>query len=684
MRNFELGGPAARFYIHHSIMQDKNPIVKSTELEREDARWRDIDGRSMIIVLLLVYVLVLIRTAWVSDDAYITFRTVDNFVNGFGLRWNVAERVQSFTHPLWLFVVTFVYLITGELFFSSIFLSMAISLAAALLLVYTLARSRRSVALALTVLILSKAFIDYSSSGLENPLTHLLLALFALIYFRFESSRRSLLLLSLVAALGTLNRMDTALLYFPTLVYAWSRLRTWKAIGAVAVGFAPFILWECFSFLYYGSLVPNTAYAKLATGIPLGERLSQGMAYLLNSVSTDPLTLLVIAGVAIVVFVGKLSFCRPLLIGALLYLVYVVYIGGDFMSGRFLTPILLIAVVIVAKLRLPHHPVRLATPFAVVLVVGLASDNCPLYSGRDYGSIANPSTAYGINSGIADERAYYYPVAGLLVWERGTPMPKHGRCALGEAWSTGDSGSVIVGWALGYAGFYAGPDIHIIDGLALNDPLLARLPAAKNLWWRIGHNDRAIPAGYRETHETGKNRIADSTLATFYEHLRFVTRGKLLSLARLKVALRLMLGHYNHLLPVTTPPPMRIARGDVSTIVTQGARWDGEGTSRIHSAGAQIDLGEVVVSPRFEIALDHNDEYRLVFVRGTTPIDSLVLPAAHIRGGGMALHRIDVPAEAVDTGFDAIRLYPLTGDNFYSVGHLRFELEADSLPAAPR
>ena len=50
--------------------------------------------------------MLLVRTAWLSDDAYITFRTVDNALNGYGLRWNVADRVQSYTHPLWMFVMT--------------------------------------------------------------------------------------------------------------------------------------------------------------------------------------------------------------------------------------------------------------------------------------------------------------------------------------------------------------------------------------------------------------------------------------------------------------------------------------------------------------------------------------------------------------------------------------------------
>ena len=37
---------------------------------------------------------VVIAQAWVSDDAFITFRVIDNFVNGHGLRWNVDERVE--------------------------------------------------------------------------------------------------------------------------------------------------------------------------------------------------------------------------------------------------------------------------------------------------------------------------------------------------------------------------------------------------------------------------------------------------------------------------------------------------------------------------------------------------------------------------------------------------------------
>jgi len=36
----------------------------------------------------------LLRTAWLSDDSYITFRTADNFIHGYGLRWNIDVGLQ--------------------------------------------------------------------------------------------------------------------------------------------------------------------------------------------------------------------------------------------------------------------------------------------------------------------------------------------------------------------------------------------------------------------------------------------------------------------------------------------------------------------------------------------------------------------------------------------------------------
>jgi len=90
--------------------------------------------RLLPLLLLLAYAIVLVRTAWMCDDAFITLRTVDNFVQGYGLVWNVGERVQAYTHPLWMFLLSAFYAFTREPYFTTLAISMALSLATVTLL----------------------------------------------------------------------------------------------------------------------------------------------------------------------------------------------------------------------------------------------------------------------------------------------------------------------------------------------------------------------------------------------------------------------------------------------------------------------------------------------------------------------------------------------------------------------
>ncbi|MCJ7799731.1 MAG: hypothetical protein MUP33_08230, partial [Polaromonas sp.] len=73
----------------------------------------------------------------------------------------------------------------------------------------------------------------------------------------------------------------------------------------MALGFSPFILWEGFTLFYYGFLFPNTAYAKLNTGIPWHDLAGQGLYYLWNSIMVDPITLTVIAGAVIAAAISR-------------------------------------------------------------------------------------------------------------------------------------------------------------------------------------------------------------------------------------------------------------------------------------------------------------------------------------------------------------------------------------------
>ena len=83
--------------------------------------------------------------------------------------------------------------------------------------------------------------------------------------------------------------------------------------------------------------------------------------------------------------------------------------------------------------------------------------------------------------------------------------------------------------------------MRLIDRHALNDPLLARLPAAHLDKFRPGHYLRALPRGYEETVATG-NCAMSRPLCRYYEDLRLVTEGDLFTWKRVGAIARLNLG----------------------------------------------------------------------------------------------------------------------------------------------
>lgn len=491
-------------------------------------------GRPLLWVALGVFLIAFLRTAWVSDDAYITFRTIDNFLNGYGLRWNIVERVQSYTHPLWLLVLIPFHWASGEAYFSTVLVSIALSL----LTIRALARvasSGDTAVVVLIVLLFSRAFIDYSTSGLENPLTGVLLVLFLGHALR---TRPSMGRLSLLGGLLLLTRLDLAVLILPVLAAALIRSGTWRHRGLVA-GFLPLAAWEVFSLGYYGFPFPNTAYAKLKTGIPASELWQQGVIYLVDAVQRDPVTPLVIMAALALAWAGPARRAWPVALGIVLQLLYVVSVGGDFMSGRFLVAPLVAACVMIATADWPALAGPRWAPAAILVAAFAALAPNPMPQRAE--QTLRPRLID--DTGIADERLAYFPTSGLPYYARGVAWPRET-----ERWREARQNRVpyLVFCCVGMMGYFAGPDVFVVDEVGLADPLLARLPARAP--WRIGHFMRDVPPGYVESIESGRNDVRDPGVAAYYEHLRTITREPLLSGARLRTILRMNLGRYESLL----------------------------------------------------------------------------------------------------------------------------------------
>ncbi len=496
-----------------------------------------------------------VLSAWLSDDAYISFRTVDNALSGYGLTWNPIERVQAYTHPLWLFLHIAAVKVTSEYYFTSLILCFTFSWGGLWLLTRRLATSVQIASAAALALLSSKAFVDYASSGLEDPLTRLLLVLYALVLLRpMHSPVRNGASIALLAALGALCRPDAFLFFLPGLVWQAKRaldLRRLRPFAvAVIAGILPLLCWAAFAFVYYGSPFPNTATAKLAMGVPRHGLLLQSLAYITDSLTRDPFTLVLIAFAASFAWRRRNIFLAPeedprttasviLVASALLYLGFVFWIGGDYMSGRMLGSPLLLAVMSLmlhpwASLR-RRSQAFLALGFLLLLLIRMLS---PL--------IIDNVGPYG----VGDERRTHHPYTGLL-YAGGQPWPQHSLRTRGEG--ARNRSGVEVSGAVGLFGFYAGPGTTIVDIFGLTDPLLARLPGivteeiptANIANWRPGHAQRPVPEGYLSAVTGPTTLVADPDLAHFYAVVQHVTRGPLFSVERLGEALALLLGAYD-------------------------------------------------------------------------------------------------------------------------------------------
>lgn len=620
-------------------------------------------------LLTLVFLAVLIRTAWMSDDALITLRTVLNVTHGFGLRYNILERVQTFTHPLWLGVVTAAYYLTWNVYFAAFASSILLS-AIAFWLGVTRAASAWQAAVVVVILFFSRAFVDFSTSGLENPLSYVLLAVFVGVFLSIEenperrSPRRGLTILWLTTSLLYLTRPDDVLLVAPLLALACWRLRRQAGIFTPAlIGVLPAIAWTLFAILYYGFPFPNTAYAKLAMGIDRSELWTQGFLYLIDSVDRDPLTLTTIAFAVLLAVVQDSAAARALAAGLVLYLLYVASIGGDFMAGRFLAVPLYGAALLTGTLARGPRPMWIAAG-VVFIAIGSAGSHLPLWSNSKFGDSGHKP------SGIIDERGVYFRDKSLVLAKRATFLEPDWPTARAE---TPPPRVLLTCGLMGTSGVDLGPYTHLLDECALADPLLAHLPAVHNAEWRTGHYRRLVPEGYQETLESGANRLKDRGLHDYYDRLSAVTRSdRLWTSARLKEIVALNTGKYDRLIDRTF---FRYG-GSVAALNEFAIRWpDGtpadDPSVRALTQPLAILIGDRPGVSHVDIAVDSNDQYILTFLRNGKRLSTAEVGPIpeHRRTPGLVNYSVEIPPRAA-TGFDILLVTPYAGDKKYALGHV--------------
>jgi arabinofuranosyltransferase len=555
--------------------------------------------------------------------------------------------------------------VIGNLFVATILLSVLVSVAAFWLAI-TRAATPWQAGLAVLVLAFSRAFVDFSVSGLENPLFHLLLGLFVWVFVaRPAGDSHRLAALWMLVSLLYLTRPDAVLLVLPLAIAASVQAgNVRRVLGAVAFGAAPAVAWTIFATVYYGFPFPNTAYAKLATGVSGGELRQQGWLYLVDSLDRDPITLTTIAFATALGLATGHAAGRGLAAGIVCYVGYVVWIGGDFMSGRFLSAPLFAAVLGTAWLARATREVWLVSA-GVLTLVGSAAAHVPLWMNS---TVVDPGVK---PNGIVDERGVYFRDHSLV----GAARPR----LRNPPWPT-DTGArptmrvAEICGLMGQAGLDLGPYVHLLDECALADPLLARLPAVFNEAWRVGHYRRMIPPKYRESLERSANLLEDQALAQYYEQIRLITRSpSLWSRARLQAIVRMNTGAFDRLIDRRYYRHAGSIAGlrEVSLVKDTGAPIDEPGVHRLDLPLA-ILCDERPGHRQIDVSVDSDDRYAILFLSRDVTVGRLEISPVpeHRRPSGLVRYPIDLPPGVVEQGFDTIVVSAAAGDDPPVLGHL--------------
>jgi arabinofuranosyltransferase len=458
------------------------------------------------VVILLISGLVtfyVYKNAWISEDAFITLRYVENILNGFGPVFNLGEKVQGYSHPLWFILITLLTLIFNDPILVSINSGLILTFFTSALIGSGFYRTSNNVLTTLCLLIIwgtlcisSNPWVSFQPGGLENALSHLLIVV-VLIEITIHSVSRPGRL-TLLMCLLCLSRPDLILMVIPLGFFVlYENFTKTDNLVRIFTATFPAIAWLLFAWSYYGDIIPNTAYAKVGIYANWQDSTTQGLAYLKDWSKYDTLA----AGSTLIFFFytftkkqNKATYAVCL--GIILYAVWIISIGGDFMRGRFFLPVFFSCIFLgllntIRQIEYKHFRFNRGIGVALTLftILFLIQASTPNPGGEISGD------------GIVDERAFYpnYSLEYYIRHQR-VDNPYLNLHFADELHSFADLCGPITIHANnpGTLGYLAGFKVSIIDLLGLTNRYIAKLPreTLEDSHPRPGHPVKNIPEEY--------------------------------------------------------------------------------------------------------------------------------------------------------------------------------------------
>lgn len=477
----------------------------------------------------IIFIYFCFSNKFIQDDAYISFRYIQNFISGNGLVFNIGEKVEGYTNLLWVLILSIFAFLKFNVENVAQILSVAFGIVV-LFVTYKISdiieikndmlitkkskydsKPQGSVKyldfIPLVLLIFTASYIFWSVSGMESTM-FISFCLFG-IYYYIKNRNTDIVnyKFSIFLVLATLTRPEG--LYFFGLIIIHKVMIAFRqnkssAINSIfsknnlityALYIVPIIFYFLLRYLYYGYLLPNTYYAK--TGLS-SAYLNAGIEYF-----TKFLTSYLIYGIVLIaplyLFKRRENFFEISLLYLLSvsFILYTILIGGDVLKqNRFFLPVLPLIYILFGKFLTELYfliKIRWSSPgaaFPAVLII--TAFLCFYYYS---------SQKENLEKDIASEN-------GLV-----DKMKISGSWFMNKQQQLGRPLN-IAATTIGAVSYFAGVNVNVIDLLGLTDK-------------EIAHNPKIIPEisaneiGWKE-----RNYNADYVMSRDPDYIYFSTGVK--------------------------------------------------------------------------------------------------------------------------------------------------------------
>lgn len=195
------------------------------------------------------------------DDALIYYRYIENVLNGNGLVYNIGERFNAISSPLYMYISILFSLITREVEITQLVLNGVLVIAAALILADLFYYLQKPYMAFVSSLIYVTSKIFYMTFGLESNLFVFLSLLCIIFYFK-----RKFYLLTVFSVLLILTRGEGLFLVLTLWGFIYFENRKDIKLGYIVLGAVILAANHLFNYYYYDSFLPHTLTAKMSQG----------------------------------------------------------------------------------------------------------------------------------------------------------------------------------------------------------------------------------------------------------------------------------------------------------------------------------------------------------------------------------------------------------------------------------